>query len=141
MTAVLHAGNTAEESTCVTMRLDPDEHIVSVSGRSGIIINQLTLTTNKNKSVKMGGEGGNEFDLHIPIGYRVSSFKGGFGTHLNAISVNLQELRPVDHFIDNLENSPNNPSSVNSNSNDNRPGLPASCINPPISASPNNDQN
>ncbi|MEE4247178.1 MAG: jacalin-like lectin [Kangiellaceae bacterium] len=63
--------------------LDTDEFIVSLSGRSGAVLDHLTIVTSKGKRLDVGGSGGNPFDLQIPQGFTIGAFKGGYGGHIH----------------------------------------------------------
>ena len=59
------------------LNLDIDEFIVSVSGRSGSLIDKIRFVTNKGRELEAGGEGGSEFDSEIPEGTCVGYISGG----------------------------------------------------------------
>jgi len=67
-----------------TVQLDSDEHIVSVFGSSGLILDQFGFTTDKDRTLTFGGSGGSPFDIPIPAGHRVV-FHGGVGGHIHNI--------------------------------------------------------
>jgi hypothetical protein len=60
--------------------LAKDEYIISVQGRSGTLIDQLTFRTNKRRTFgPFGGTGGNTFNLAVPADSRVVGFYGRSG--------------------------------------------------------------
>ena len=56
-----------------------------MEGRAGDLIDELIIKTNKGKTHKFGGSGGNHFS--IECGKKVVAFYGGVGGHLHNIGV------------------------------------------------------
>ena len=52
------AGGLHPDVRCDQLCLDYDEHLVSVEGRTGDLVDQITFTTNKGRQLIGGGEGG-----------------------------------------------------------------------------------
>ena len=52
------ATNIHAECKCDRFCLEPDEHIVSVEGRTGDLVDQITFETNKGRTFVGGGSGG-----------------------------------------------------------------------------------
>jgi len=63
------------------------EHITSVEGRAGEVIDHLTISTSSGNTYSFGGHGGHHFKVHIPHGHQVVAFYGGVGGHLHSIGV------------------------------------------------------
>ena len=69
------------------LKLDPDEFITYFGGRTGNVIDHISIRTSKGKSIEAGGPGGNPFDFGVPQGYTVGALKGGFGGHIHNIGI------------------------------------------------------
>ena len=71
-----------------SFRLDSDEYITSLVGRSGAVVESLTIVTNKRTSPTFGGRGGTrDFRFDVPPGSRVIGFTGRAGDKLDAVSL------------------------------------------------------
>ena len=77
-----HGGGGGEEAI---IKFASDEHIVTIQGRSGSLIDSLTITTNKKAYGPYGGNGGAPFGPIPAEG--VGGFFGRFGAYLDAIGV------------------------------------------------------
>jgi hypothetical protein len=67
-------------SSSTTLILQPEERIVVMSGRFGSFLDSLTLTTNKNRSIQAGGNGGkSQFTYYAPEGSFINGFHGAAG--------------------------------------------------------------
>lgn len=62
----------------------PDEYISGIEGRSGGLLDQLTIYTNR-KVFAYGGSGGTPFYAQIPVGYQVLGFWGRSGWYIDQI--------------------------------------------------------
>jgi len=62
------------------------EFITAVTGRGGVVVDHLRIFTNKGCVIDVGGPGGNEFALNVPMGRKIYAFAGGLGGHLHNIS-------------------------------------------------------
>jgi hypothetical protein len=62
----------------------PTERIVRVSGRSGWVVDRLSVRTNF-KTFTYGGTGGNAFVAEVPPGYQILGFWGRAGIYLDQI--------------------------------------------------------
>jgi hypothetical protein len=72
----------------VTFRLDPDEYITGISGRSGEMVDSLRIITNKRTSQVFGGRGGDrDFRIDIPRGNLAVGFAGRSGNLIDAIGL------------------------------------------------------
>jgi hypothetical protein len=70
------------------IRLDPDEFITYITGRSGTLIDQITFHTSKRRSFgPFGGNGGNPFEINIPSNGMVIGFTGKYGPSINQIGL------------------------------------------------------
>ena len=50
--------------TAYTVTLNPEERIIRIDGRSGVLLDQLTFTTNQGRTLgPYGGSGGSEFTI------------------------------------------------------------------------------
>ncbi len=74
-------------------RLDTDEYIIGLSGRSGDYIDSLRIHTNKHTSQTFGGQGGRrDFRIEIPTGTRAVGFIGRAADYLDAIGLAYTSL-------------------------------------------------
>jgi hypothetical protein len=84
-------------------RLDSDEYIVGLSGRSGEQIDSLSIITNKRTSAVFGGRGGSRtFRIDVPGGYRAIGFAGRAGNSLDAIGLTYSSssaYRPAQRIV------------------------------------------
>ncbi len=80
-----HGGNGGD---LTSLRLDPDEYIIGISGRCGDGIDSLRIHTNKRISRPFGGRGGNrDFRINIPPRSQAVGFVGRAGEYLDAIGL------------------------------------------------------
>jgi hypothetical protein len=85
--ATLHGGSSGR-GRFMSFRLDSDEYLVALAGRSSDVINSLTIITNKRQSQVFGGSGGNrDFRIEVPQGGQAVGFIGRAGTAVNAIGL------------------------------------------------------
>ena len=71
-----------------TFRLDSDEYITAIAGRTGNQVDSLRIITNKRTSATFGGRGGNrDFRIDVPSGYNVTGFAGRAGSTLDAVGL------------------------------------------------------
>jgi hypothetical protein len=83
--ASAHGGNGGKLDI---FRLDADEYIIGISGRSGNMLDSLTILTNKRSSPIYGGPGGRrDFKIEIPSGNQAVGFIGRSGNQLDAIGL------------------------------------------------------
>ena len=74
--------------TLNTFRLDSDEYLVGISGRSGDFIDSISFQTNKRTSPVFGGRGGSrDYNLQVPEGNQATGFTGRSGNYLDAIGL------------------------------------------------------
>jgi hypothetical protein len=74
-------------------RLDPDEYITGLSGRSGTTIDSLRIITNKRTSPTFGGRGGSrDFQVEVPAGNQAIGFTGRAGDTIDAIGLTYTQL-------------------------------------------------
>jgi hypothetical protein len=75
-------------------RLDSDEYLVGISGRSGDYIDSIQFQTNKRTSPRFGGNGGDrDFQIQVPGNAQVSGLIGRAGQYLDAIGLTFTPLR------------------------------------------------
>ncbi len=75
-------------------RLDNDEYIVGISGRSGDYIDSIRFITNKRSSPIYGGRGGaRDYSLQVPAGNQAIGFTGRSGNYLDAIGLTYMPRR------------------------------------------------
>ncbi|KAJ7360648.1 jacalin-like lectin domain protein [Mycena albidolilacea] len=81
-----HGGEGGQEQV---FQLLPDEHIVSISGRSADEVDGIQFTTNTGRqSPYFGGSGGNAFVDPAPQGMRLYSFRGRSAARVDALAPN-----------------------------------------------------
>ncbi len=86
-----HGGNGGNLSV---FRLDADEYLIGVSGRTGSYIDSIEFQTNKRTSPTFGGNGGNrDFQVEVPDNTRVVGFAGRDGQYLDAIGLTFVRMR------------------------------------------------
>jgi len=73
------------DTDVVHIDFEKDEYIANIKGRSGGLIDRLTIKTNKNREFELGGLGGDPFDFNIPKGSGVLCFGGGHDGHLHQL--------------------------------------------------------
>jgi len=77
-------------------RLDPDEYITGISGRSGDYIDSLRIHTNKRASQLFGGRGGNrDYRIDVPPGNMGVGFIGRAGDYVDAVGLVYTTVRGV----------------------------------------------
>ena len=75
-------------------RLDPDEYLIGISGRSGKYIESIQFATNKRVSPVFGGRGGErDFHIEIPGNAQVTGFVGRAGEYLDAVGLTFTRFR------------------------------------------------
>ncbi len=80
-----HGGNGGD---LTSLRLDPDEYIIGLSGRCGDGIDSIRIHTNKRVSRPFGGRGGDrDFRINIPPRSQAVGFTGRAGEYLDAIGL------------------------------------------------------
>lgn len=71
-----------------SFRLDSDEYITAVSGRSGEYIDSIRIHTNKRSSQLFGGPGGSqEYRVSVDRGHQAIAFYGRAGEFVDAIGL------------------------------------------------------
>jgi jacalin-like lectin domain-containing protein len=69
-------------------RLDNDEYIVGITGRSGDYIDSIRFITNKRSSPIFGGRGGShDYNVQVPAGNRPIGLTGRTGNYLDAVGL------------------------------------------------------
>jgi len=75
-------------------RLDPDEYLVGIAGRSGQYIDSIQFMTNKRTSPVFGGRGGDrDFRIEVPGNAQVAGLAGRSGEFLDAIGLTFIRFR------------------------------------------------
>lgn len=69
--------------------MEVDEFITHLSGKSGDILDSITLKTNKGREITAGGEGGEYFEMDIPYKHCVGIIGGGKNGHIHNLKVYL----------------------------------------------------
>jgi predicted RNA-binding protein Jag len=88
-------GARGNSSQTVSFRLDSDEYVIALTGRSSDRIYSLSIVTNKRQSQIFGGRGGSaDFRIEVPQGNRAIGFIGreGNGNALEAIGLLYEPL-------------------------------------------------
>jgi hypothetical protein len=67
--------------------LEPDEHIVAVSGRHGERVHSIRLHTNKRTSPEYGTAAGTPYRIDVQPGQTVTGFAGRAGQYLDAVGL------------------------------------------------------
>ncbi|MFN8483755.1 MAG: jacalin-like lectin [Anaerolineae bacterium] len=93
---VQHGGN---GGVADVITLAPDENITRISGRSGVYIDQLVITTTKRTCGPYGGNGGIPFDLSPAPGATIGFF-GRSGLYLDALGALLPDQVDVPDVLD-----------------------------------------
>ena len=74
--------------SCSTLYFWSGEHIVSITGRSGRLIDSLAIVTNYGRVLKKGGNGGDaSFKYTGNQQFQIAGFKGRSGSLIDAIGV------------------------------------------------------
>jgi hypothetical protein len=75
-------------------RLDRDEYVIGLSGRSGERVDSLRIQTNRRTSQVFGGRGGSQdYRLDVPAGSEAIGFTGRSGEYLDAIGLIFAPVR------------------------------------------------
>lgn len=75
-------------------RLDADEYVVGISGRTGKYIDSICFRTNKRTSPVFGGRGGDrDYNVDVPAGNQAVGFAGRAGQYLDAVGLNYVSRR------------------------------------------------
>ena len=86
----VHGGRGGRASV---FRIDSDEYITGISGRSGSYIDSLTFHTNKRTSPAFGGGGGSkDFRISVPSGNQATGFVGRSAEYLDALGLQYRSI-------------------------------------------------
>lgn len=88
-----HGGNGGSPTN--ELRLLPGQFVVRVSGRSGVLVDNLDVVITDGRHCGGGGGGGDPFDWAVPSGSFVLGFAGRSGAKLDQIAVVHAGFKPA----------------------------------------------
>lgn len=87
------AGGSGGETDRLT--LEPGETLTRISGRCGLHVDSLVLTTSLGRTLTFGGDGGeSEFRYDLPPGTELAGLFGRAGVYLDALGILLRPVEP-----------------------------------------------